>query len=460
MTRRPMGSRDTIWHRATGARAVLFLVAPVVLTLVAAACSSASSPASRVASPAAPSSAAPAPAGVAGWPASVPDAWLVVGRAGSPTVDVVRASTAQPMIHFPAVVADDRWTSLVSATSLSSKTFIRRLEADNGFEADPIALDGTWRLPTIGSDPSSVGLSADRSIVALVPATASAAGASTGVSRFAIVDLANRRLSKVISLKGAFAFDAISPDGSTLYVVEHLDAAAGGRYQVRAVDVRNGALKDGVIIDKTKPNEQMAGYPIEQLRLAHGLVLTLYRGTEHAFIHALDTVSGGAVCIDLPATRDDRSERSDDWGMALSPDRSSVYAVNASLGVAAVVDAEKLEIRHVASFEPRAASAMLAKFGHDGADTARRVAVSPDGGSVYAAGRTGIVELAATDLAVRRTVLAGTRVDALGLTVDGTGLFALRHSDGRIVRVDLATGAVVAEVPGAGYDRLLAVAPW
>lgn len=437
-----MGSRHSI-ERA-GAGALLF-----VMAIITAACSPAG-----VASPAASSVAAPSAASPAGWPASLPDAWLVVGRAGSPTVDVVRASTAEPMMHFPAVVADDRWSSLVSATSLSSTTLIRRLDADNGFDADAITVDGAWRLPTIGSDPSSVGLSADRSIVALVPGAPAA-----GVSRFAIVDLANRRLSKVIQLTGAFEFDAISPDGSTLYVVEHLDAAAGGRYQVRAVDIRNGLLKDGLIIDKTKPNEQMAGYPLEQLRLAHGLVLTLYRGTEHPFIHALDTVKGGALCIDLPATRNDNTDRGNDWGLALSPDKSSVYAVNASLGVAAVVDELTLEIRRVASFEPLAASAMLAKFGHGDADTARRVVASPDG-SVYAAGRAGIAELAATDLAVRRTLLAGTRVDALGLTADGTGLFALRHSDGRIVRVDLTTGVVVAEVPGAGYDRLLAVAPW
>ena len=134
-------------------------------------------------------------------------------------------------MHFPAVVADDRWSSLVSATALSTKTLIRHLEADNGFEADPITLDGAWRLPTIGSDPSSVGLSADRSIVALVPGAPAA-----GISRFAIVDLANRRLSKVIQLKGAFEFDAISPDGSTLYVVEHLSV------EVRAMTFRSARL--------------------------------------------------------------------------------------------------------------------------------------------------------------------------------------------------------------------------
>ena len=449
-----MSPHDSINGRTVGTCGALV----VAVAVVAGSCSAGS----RVATPAAsvaPSAAAPSAPSAAGWPASVPDAWLVVGRAGSPTVDVVRASTAEPMMHLPAVVADDRWSSLVSATALNAKTLVRRLEANNGFDAAPITLDGAWRLPTIGSDPSSVGLSADRSILALVPARHGAPDA--GISRFAIVDLASARLSKIVQLKGDFEFDAIAPDGSTLYVVEHLDAERGGRYQVRAVDVRNGVLKDGVIVDKTQPTEQMAGYPLEQLRLAHGLVLTLYRGTEHPFIHALDTVNGGAVCIDLPATRGDATDRSDDWGLGLSPDRSSVYAVNASLGVAATVDTAKLEIRRVASFEPLAASAVLAKFGHgDVGTTARRVVVSSDGRSVYAGGRTGIVELATTDLGVRRAFLGGTRVDGLGITADGTGLFVLRHSDGRIVRVDLSSAAVVAEVPGAGYDRLLAVAPW
>ena len=63
------------------------------------------------------------------------------------------------------------------------------------------------------------------------------------------------------------------------------------------------------------------------------------------------------------------------------------------------------------------------------------------------------------DLSVTRRLLAGTRVDALGLTPDGTALFVLRHADGGIDQVDVATGAVVAHVRGTGFDRLLAVVP-
>ena len=443
-------------NRSTRSGAQRAIVLGVVSLMFANGCSSGSRIASPGASGVATNRVNASQPVEAGWPATLPDAWLVVGRAGSETIDIIKASTAEPMIHLPAVVADDQWARLVSATALSAKTFIRPLAADDGFEADPITVDGTWRLPTIGADAASVGWSGDRSTVVLVPRSPVA-----GTSRFAIVDLATKRLSKVIELKGSYEYDAISPDGFVVYVVEHLDTTRGGHYQVRAIDVRNGLLKDGVIVDKTKPNEQMAGLPVEQLRLAHGLVLTLYRGSEHPFIHALDTVNGGAVCIDLPAAGSDDSDRSDDWGLALSPDHGSVYAVNASLGVAAVVDPVKQEVVRVGSFAPLVATAMLAKFGHgETGNTARRVVASPDGVSLYAAGRTGIVELSAADLAVRRVLLAGTRVDALGLTVDGTGLFALRHSDGRILRLDLVTGALAATVPGANYDRLLAVAPW
>jgi hypothetical protein len=426
-----------------------------VIVALAAACTGGKQapPSSTAAAPQSSGSVTPVPRADA-WPASLPDAWLVVGRAGSPSLDVIKASSGDTLMHLPPAIADEHWASVVSATTLTSTTLVKQIREDDQ-EGRTITVAGAWRLPTIGSDPSYVGLSADRSTLALVPASPSPAK-----SRFAVVDLA-ASTTKVLELNGAFEFDAISPDGSVVYVVEHLDAAHDGKYQVRAVDVRNGLLKDGVIVDKSKLDEQMSGSAVEQLRLAHGLVLTLYRGAEHPFVHALDTVNGGAVCIDLPASRDDGTDRSDDWGLALAPDGSAVYAVNASLGVGAVIDPVKLDVRRTASFAPLAAMAMLAKFGHgDMGITSRRVAASPDGATVYAAGRTGVLALATKDLSVRGSLLDGTRVDAVGVTLDGGGLFVLRHADGRILRVDLATGRVVAEVAGAGFDRMLAVARW
>ena len=64
------------------------------------------------------------------------------------------------------------------------------------------------------------------------------------------------------------------------------------------------------------------------------------------------------------------------------------------------------------------------------------------------------------DLSVAYHGLIGSRVDALGLSPDGTTLFVLLHDGGRIAALDAATAAVLGFVPGGGFDRLLAVAPW
>jgi hypothetical protein len=432
----------------TGIRHSMRLAGAIVVATTIVGCTGAGKP---VASPSA-ASAAPA-----GWPATVPDALLVVGRPNRPTVDFVVASNADRVMQLPPVIPDARWGLLLMARPFGDETLVERLDVASGSEAPNITLDGHWRLPTIGSDPMPTGRSADGSTLVLVEEGSAAA---TTTTRFAVVDLSGKRAPKIIELRGSFEFDAISPDGATLFVVEHLDAQAGGYYQVRAVDARSGQLAEGVIVDKRNIDERMAGWAIEQLRIDKGIVLTLYRGTEHPFVHALDTINKGAICIDLPATRHDDTDAAADWGLARSPDGRSVYAINATLGSAVDIDPLTLSIRHTAEIGPGTAAITLAKFGHqDVGVTGRRVVVSPDGARVLAAHANGIVELAARDLSVTRRLLQGTRVDALGLTPDGTGLFALRHADGSVVRLDVASGAVVAQVAGGGYDRLLAVVP-
>jgi hypothetical protein len=267
---------------------------------------------------------------------------------------------------------------------------------------------------------------------------------------------------RVVELAGSFDYDAISPDGSTLYVVEHLTAEPGGRYQVRAVDVASWTLRDGVIVDKRNLDEAMAGWPVAQLRRDDGLVFTLYRGAEHPFIHALNTVEGFAVCIDLPGTRADDVAVASDWGLAASPDGRSVYAANASLGLVVEVDPSQLTVRRTASVEPAAAApTRLAKFGHQpSGPVGRRVVVEPDGRTLFAAGAGGIMAIETSSLAGRGRFLAGQAVDALAVTPDGAAIYALLRDGGRIVELDPASGSVVGHVPGDGYDRIVAIVPW
>ena len=55
---------------------------------------------------------------------------------------------------------------------------------------------------------------------------------------------------------------------------------------------------------------------------------------------------------------------------------------------------------------------------------------------------------------------ARVAVDAMAITPDGGTLYALVHAGGRIVKLDPVSGKQVGQVPGGGFDRLLAVVPW
>ena len=124
-------------------------------------------------------------------------------------------------------------------------------------------------------------------------------------SRTTFVALDARTLAplRTIHLTGAFAFDALSPDGKRLYVLHYPRGVDGGiRYVVRSVNLRTGTLEQGEIVDKTEPDERMSGIALARTWSANGAwAYTLYNGGDaHAFVHALNTRTRTARCIDLP----------------------------------------------------------------------------------------------------------------------------------------------------------------
>jgi hypothetical protein len=390
-----------------------------------------------------------------------------VGRAGQADLHLVEAASGEiDAMAIPDGVPSERWRRVVTATAAGGATVVRDEIVQPGFGGPEFQLEGTWRLPSVGLDPVPVGRSVDGSTIVLVEPP----DATPGRSRFAVLQHwlmdavqtagdAPFRLARIVDLAGEFDYDALSPDGRRLYVVQHLEAAAGGHYQVRVVDVASGVMDAAVIVDKANPGESMAGSPIAQLRRADGVVLTLYRGPEHPFIHALNSKDAWAFCIDLPstsaaATGTELAARRD-WGLAESADGSAVYSVNASLGLAVDIDPSDLAIRRTATIGTTAGSGrsgiVLAKFGHaDVGPVGRRLAATPDGDLLFAASGTGLT-------VIRRDLTVA--VEAVGITPDGATVFALL-ADGRIAAIDAASGANLGAVPGGGFDRLLAVAPW
>jgi hypothetical protein len=126
---------------------------------------------------------------------------------------------------------------------------------------------------------------------------------SPTTSRFVVLDTRTLKVRRTIVLPGMFAFDAVSPGGKRLYLTQFPNGFDGPiRYLVRSLVLGTGKLEPGAIVDKTEPDEQMAGMPMVRTWSRDGATaFTLYNGLEsHAFVHALDTVRRSARCIDLP----------------------------------------------------------------------------------------------------------------------------------------------------------------
>ena len=129
-------------------------------------------------------------------------------------------------------------------------------------------------------------------------------------TRFVVIDTRTLRPLRTITLRGAFAFDALSPDGRRLYLLQFPQGLDGGiHYVVRSLNMRSGRLEPGAIVDRTEPDEQMNGVAMYRAWSPNRTwAYTLYNGgASHAFIHALNTRTRTARCIDLPWAGDAQS---------------------------------------------------------------------------------------------------------------------------------------------------------
>jgi hypothetical protein len=123
-------------------------------------------------------------------------------------------------------------------------------------------------------------------------------------SRFLFVATPRLSLVRTLELPGEFGFDALSPDGRTLYLIQHISSEDLVRYVVRAYDLNKRRLIANPVVDKRSPGEAMRGYPVARATSAGGAwVYTLYTnvpGGKGVFVHALNAAGRYAFCIDLP----------------------------------------------------------------------------------------------------------------------------------------------------------------
>jgi hypothetical protein len=156
---------------------------------------------------------------------------------------------------------------------------------------------GTFGIPLVAFDGTAEGISRDGKTLVLADL-----GVNPTQTRFAVLSTTTLRLKKAVTLPGYWAYDALSPNGRTLYATEYLGNGANPRYNVRAVSLVTGKPVGGAIVDRREPDEDMNGSPWARTRSANGAwAYTLYakpNGT--GFVHALDTAKRRAFCVDLP----------------------------------------------------------------------------------------------------------------------------------------------------------------
>jgi outer membrane protein assembly factor BamB len=219
-----------------------------------------------------------------------------------------------------------------------------------------------------------------------------------------------------------------------------IEQRGGGHYLVRNYDLARDELMPGAVVDKREPDERMEGQPVARaVPAAASWVYTLYRKAEGPFVHALNT-DGFALCIDLPATARSRPDAAREWGLVLSPDESTLYAANPALGLVVEIGAgDSPGVRRTARI-PRGAIG-----------AAPRLAVAPDGGTLYVPTAGGVVAVDTATLKVRRTLLPGQRVSAV--VASGRRLYA---QDGAVVALDAASGKVLRRTPTSAPPAALA----
>jgi hypothetical protein len=179
-------------------------------------------------------------------------------------------------------------------------TVVARVNPHGGRILASRLLRGTFTIPAVAYDGSAGGLSADGRTLVLIQPRASFPRAQTPLM---VVDAQRLRTLQVVRLRGDFSFDAISPRGSLAYLIEYISPTDPTSYRVRAFNLGADRLLAQPVVDPREPGEKMGGSPLTRATSPNGRwAYTLYDGAgKTPFVHALDTSTRSARCIDLDA---------------------------------------------------------------------------------------------------------------------------------------------------------------
>ncbi len=414
----------------------LTLMLSMLLPLVAA-CGSNSSPGTT------PASVSTLPSGENVY---VLDGYAPQGAAGTAQhIVAFHPGSANPtsLITLPAGLTSMDHQTLYATTAKNGQTTISVINTQSGATIRSLGISGTYS--TAGQGFAHAVASFDGHWLALRQQ-----GQNNNATTLALVDTQAAKLVKTIQLNGNFELDAVSPDGMSLYLLQ-MPTDGSGHYYVKLYNVNENKLYDSPIVDKTEINESMNGVALTRHMASDGTATyTLYTNTSQntAFVHILP-LDGEAFpfarCVDLPEGKS--ADLLHYYTLTLSPDGGTLYAVNAALGVASLINLDNGGTSNI--FNDKVVSTIHFNPGNAGSssDTSRMLyngaALSPDGKTLYVVGMDGIWAINTADLQAHRSTvthyLTSQTFTDIAMSADGQTLYAVDPTHG-ITLLDAATG--------------------
>lgn len=374
------------------------------------------------------------------------------------------AATGRTIFSDPQVIPAPDWSVLVSSSFRIGETTVQTVDPATGQARTTHAVRGHLVTSAVSGDAMYAAM--------VDPGADSFPAVPTGraVTHIDVVGLGAGRDVRRFQLRGNYQPEAFSMDDRSLYLIKYLPAMAPDRYRVMSLDLARGRVYPAP--GRTKvPTGTMTGSRVVHLFARDGGTLfTLYTNQyayakespsidgsandstpgdsygvsgsssqrwSKAFVHTLSLEYGFAICVNLPKAFGSGSPSAKT--LALSPDGSHLYVVDARSGLITTIDTKG----------PRVAGTEHVDFG-----SGRGTAVATTGldDTLYVGWGNSVTAIDTASMKVREQLSLDETVTGLGVDGDGSRLYVALGD--RIVALDPSTGAKLASIVSPGVQTI------
>jgi sugar lactone lactonase YvrE len=396
--------------------------------------------------------------------------YVRVSSSGKQALLAIDVRTGQTLhsLNDGAVSSDGRTVYWTEPALGGTKTTVHVADLVTGAELHTFTVDGDLRPagdPQMFSPLAGDGrLSSDGRRLALMNTPFKING--DWLTKLAVMDTATGALVSAVELRdqNTYSFVTFAPDAKSLFLEQY----GGGAARTRVFDMTAGkvvdATGDGLTITGFRTTGVLSPDKRWLFRLDTGRQTTNCTSTDgpscvpnatSPYIAALDLAARSATQLTLPAAQGSSNfEKYMLWSLAITPDGSTLYAVNPAIGVIDEVDTQRMSLRRTAAITiARAAPdalAAIAQFFFPVAEAKRSLTsgavLSPDGRTLYVAGFAGLGVIDTASLTSRAVWQPLRSFDTLRLSSDGRRLYAMDNMAGRLMVIDTGTGASLGDV--------------